>query len=225
MDPIRYAHDASACLVVTGGDAIERSVLDRLPPVACVIGVDSGVAHAVALGLHVDLAIGDFDSLDPGVLADVEAGGTLVERHPVAKDATDLELGLEAAGARGATRVVVLGGHGGRLDHLLANALLLAAPRFADLAVEARMGPAVVAVARPATPATVSGAPGATVSLLPVGGVARGVTTTGLAYPLDAEDLAPGTTRGVSNELTGTCATVSLVQGTLLVVRPGPVVG
>ena len=225
MDPTRNAQDASACLVVTGGDAIPPAALDRLPPASCVIGVDSGVAHAVALGLHVDLAIGDFDSLDAGVLDDVEAGGTLVERHPVAKDATDLELGLEAAAAHGATRVVALGGHGGRLDHLLANALLLAAPRFADLAVEARMGPAVVTVARPTTPATVSGAPGATVSLLPVGGVARGVTTTGLAYPLDAEDLAPGTTRGVSNELTGTCATVSLVEGALLVVRPGTVAG
>lgn len=223
MDPTTNRHDAPACLVVTGGDPIPAAALHRLPPAACVIGVDSGVAHAVALGLHVDLAIGDFDSLDPAVLARVEAEGAGVERHPVAKDATDLELGLEAAARHGAGRVIVLGGHGGRLDHLLANALLLAAPRFADLVVEARMGPAVVTVARPATPAAVAGTRGEGVSLLPVGGVAEGVTTSGLAYPLHGEDLAPGTTRGVSNELTGTCATVDLIRGTLLVVRPGSV--
>jgi thiamine pyrophosphokinase len=116
---------------------------------------------------------------------------------------------------------VVLGGHGGRLDHLLANALLLAAPRFAGVVVEARMGDARVSIARPGAPATVAAAVGATVSLLPVGGIASGVSTTGLAYPLAAEDLAPGTTRGVSNVVTDPDATVSLTGGTLLVVLPG----
>ena len=210
-----------ACLVVTGGDPIPAGALQGLQPGSCVIGVDSGVAHALALGLHVDLAVGDFDSLDLGVLAEAERSGTTVERHPAAKDATDLELGLEAAVRHGARRVVVLGGHGGRLDHLLANALLLAAPRFAGVVVEARMGDARVSLARPGAPATVAGAVGATVSLLPVGGIASGVSTTGLAYPLDAEDLEPGTTRGVSNVVTDPGATVSLTGGTLLVVLPG----
>ena len=209
------------CLVVTGGDPIAASALQGLPPRSCTIGVDSGVDHALALGLHVDLAVGDFDSLDPDVLAAAERSGTTVERHPAAKDATDLELGLEAAIRHGARRVVVLGGHGGRLDHLLANALLLAAPRFAGVVVEARMGDARVSIARPGAAATVAAAVGATVSLLPVGGIASGVSTTGLAYPLDAEDLGPGTTRGVSNVVTDPGATVSLVTGTLLVVLPG----
>ena len=35
------------------------------------------------------------------------------------------------------------------------------------------------------------------------------------------ETLAAGTTRGVSNELAGTDAAVSLAAGTLLVIRPG----
>ena len=209
------------CLVVTGGDPIAASALEGLPPRSCVIGVDSGVGHALALGLHVDLAVGDFDSLDPDVLADAERSGTTVERHPAAKDATDLELGLDAAVRHGARRVVVLGGHGGRLDHLLANALLLASPRFAGVVLEARMGSAGVSLARPGAPATVAAAVGSTASLLPVGGVASGVSTTGLAYPLDAEDLGPGTTRGVSNVLIEPCATVSLTGGTLLVVLPG----
>ena len=209
------------CLVVTGGDPIAAGALEGLPPSSCVIGVDSGVGHAVALGLHVDLAVGDFDSLDPEVLADAERSGTTVERHPAAKDATDLELGLDAAVRHGARRVVVLGGHGGRLDHLLAHALLLASPRFTGVVIEARMGDASVSIARPGAPATVAAPVGSTLSLLPVGGTASAVTTTGLAYPLDAEDLGPGTTRGVSNVLVEPCATVRLTGGTLLVVLPG----
>jgi thiamine pyrophosphokinase len=211
----------STCVVVTGGGPVDPSVLDRIPDAALVIGVDSGVAHAIDLGLHVDVAVGDFDSLAPDVLAAVVRTGARVERHPTAKDATDLELGLVAAARSGATRVVVVGGHGGRLDHLLANALLLASPRFAGLAVEALLGPAWVAVARPGGATAIAGRPGDVVSLLPVGGAATGVVTTGLAYPLAGEELTAGTTRGISNELTCGRATVSLGCGTLLVVRPG----
>lgn len=209
------------CIVVTGGDPAARSVLDHLPAGALVIGADSGVAHALSLGLHVDLAVGDFDSLDEATLAEAVADGAEVQRHPRAKDATDLELGLLAAVGAGARQVVVVGGHGGRLDHFLANALLLAAQPFADIVVEAHMGPAWVAVARPGPVTTVTGAVGDIVSLLPAGGPATGVTTTGLTYALTGESLAPGTTRGVSNELAAPTATVAVGGGTLLIVKPG----
>jgi thiamine pyrophosphokinase len=58
------------------------------------------------------------------------------------------------------------------------------------------------------------------VTLLAIGGPARGIVTEGLRYPLRDEELAPGTTRGVSNELVGRSATVGLAAGTLLVVQP-----
>jgi len=221
MDRHRRRTDAPVFVIVTGGDPPDPSDLGHVPDGACTIGVDSGIGHALALGLRVEVAVGDFDSVDPADLAAVEAAGAVVERHPAAKDATDLELGLGAALARGATQVVVLGGHGGRLDHLLANALLLAAPPFVGLDVEAHLGTATVVVARPGRRTAVPAPVGATVSLLPVGGTALGVRTTGLAYPLTGEPLAPGTTRGVSNVVTGDHATVTLDEGTLLVVAPG----
>jgi thiamine pyrophosphokinase len=59
------------------------------------------------------------------------------------------------------------------------------------------------------------------VSLLPAHGIARGVRTDGLLYPLNDEDLPPGTTRGVSNELVGTDAMVRVRDGVLLAVQPG----
>jgi thiamine pyrophosphokinase len=224
MDPIRTTTDpepAAPCVIVTGGDPVEPGALAHVPPGSLVIGVDSGVQHALDLGLRVDVAVGDFDSLSPAGLVAVTASGARIERHPRAKDATDLELGLTMALEAGAATAVVLGGHGGRLDHLLANALLLAAPAFAALAVTAHMGPATVTVARPPRTWTVQGEPGSLVSLLPVGGPATGVVTAGLLYPLRGEDLRPGTTRGVSNELTDPTATVTLDAGTLLVVQPG----
>jgi thiamine pyrophosphokinase len=65
------------------------------------------------------------------------------------------------------------------------------------------------------------GEPGALVSLLPLHGAARGVTTSGLLYPLDDEDLEPGTSRGVSNEWAAEVASVRVRSGVLVVVDPG----
>jgi len=209
----------TTALVFAGGDPVPPSVARRLPgPDALVVAADSGVEHALALGRRVDLVVGDFDSADPAVVERLEATGTELERHPEAKDQTDLELALRAARARGATRIVVAGGYGGRLDHFLANAL--AGPAVDGVAVEWVTGDALITVVR--AHGEVRGRPGALCSLLAVGGTARGVRTRGLRYPLDSEDLEPGSTRGVSNVLTEPVAEVWVEHGTVLAVQPDP---
>jgi thiamine pyrophosphokinase len=208
-------------VVIGGGGLPAVSVpnLGELGEDPLVVAADAGLAGARALGLAVDLVVGDMDSVDPALLAAAEAAGTEVERHPAAKDATDLDLALDAALARGADRLVVVTGTGDRFDHALAVALSLAAGRLAGAAVEAWIGPAHVWVVRDRL--AFGGQPGMLVSLIPAHGPARGVTTTGLQYPLRGEDLAAGTTRGVSNVLLGREATVALEGGTLLVIAPG----
>jgi thiamine pyrophosphokinase len=205
-------------VVVTGGDPVSLTDLAPLHEGGYVIAADSGIERALELGLRVDVAIGDFDSVDPAVLVQVAAAGARVERHPAAKDATDLELALDAALARRPERIVVAGGHGGRLDHFLANALVLAAHAYDGPDLIAQMGPARVTVVR--REAVLRGSPGELVTLVPVHGPAAGVETEGLLYPLRGEDLVPGSTRGVSNELTGDRARVRLRSGVLLVVQP-----
>lgn len=215
------ARSSRTIVVVTGGDALAPGDVPALPPDALVVAADSGVDRAQALGLTVDVAVGDFDSVSSAGLARATAQGAAVDRHPEAKDATDLELALAAALAEGPERIVVLGGHGGRLDHLLANAQALAAPALADVDVVAQMGAARVTVVRPGRPAELDGDRGGVVTLLPVHGPAVGVRTEGLLYPLVDEDLPPGSTRGVSNELLAAPAVVSLREGVLLAVQPG----
>jgi thiamine pyrophosphokinase len=206
-------------VVVTGGDAVDPAHLPAMPDGTRVIAADSGIDHAHALGLVIDLAIGDFDSVTSAGLERAESDGAHVERHPAAKDATDLELALDAALALAPARVHVLGGHGGRLDHLLANALLLARPAYTAVDITAQMGAAHLTIVR--REARVEGAVGGIVSLIPLHGSAVGVTTTGLLYPLADEDLPAGSTRGVSNELTDTVATVTVRGGVLAAVQPG----
>lgn len=207
-------------IVVTGGDPVDGDLLGQVPSGALVIAADSGIDHALAVGLAIDVAVGDFDSVSPAALQAAVDAGAVLERHPAAKDSTDLELALDAALVCGARRIVVLGGHGGRLDHLLANALLLASPRYAGTELVAHMGQARVAVVR--SHAALQGSTGDLVSLLAVHGRARGVTTHGLLYPLQDAEMLPGSTRGVSNELMQSEASVHVEDGVLLAVQPGP---
>jgi thiamine pyrophosphokinase len=213
-------------VVFTGGDPPHTGFLARLARPDLVVAADAGLHHARRLGMHVDVVVGDFDSVDAAELQAAEQHGAAIERHPPAKDATDLELALETALRRGATAVTVVGGAGGRFDHFLANTLVLASERFGALPVAARIeawiGAAQVIVIRDR--AELQGRTGELVTLLPVGGPARGVTTQHLRYPLDGEDLPPGTTRGVSNEMLGPHASVELRSGVLLAIRPDALV-
>src|SRR5262249_7199726 len=131
-------------VVVIGGSAPHPAVTTRLPDDRFVIAADSGLAHARALGLHVDLVVGDFDSVSSAGLAAAERDGVPIERHPAAKDAIDTELAMEAALARGARRVIFVTGGGDRLDHLLAGLLVLAHPLLSATTVEAWVGEAYV---------------------------------------------------------------------------------
>jgi thiamine pyrophosphokinase len=216
------AGEPSACtaIVLAGGDRAPASLRARLPAAGVVIAADGGLAQAVALGLTVDVVVGDFDSVAPGDLAAAEGAGARVERHPAAKEHTDLELALVAARDRGANHVVVVGAWGGRVDHELANLLLLGSDAFASMTLEAIDARGRVVAVRDHV--EITGAPGDLVTLLTVGGPATGVRTSGLRYPLHGETLVPGSSRGVSNELVEAVATVAVATGVVLVAVPNP---
>jgi thiamine pyrophosphokinase len=210
-----------AAIVLAGGDAVEPALRSRLASDAVVIAADSGLHQADPLGLHVDYVVGDLDSAAPDAVEQARAAGAIVERHPAEKDATDLELAFDVARDRGVQVITVVGGAGGRLDHFLANISVLASVRFADLVVDAYVGDAYIAVLQGGrAPFPVGGSAGSLVTLLPVGGDACGITTTGLQYPLHGATLRPGTSRGVSNVIVAADATVGLDHGTLLMVQP-----
>ena len=184
-----------------------------------MVAADEGLEHALALGLDVTVAVGDFDSASPESVAAAEAAGVRIERHPEEKDATDLELALDVAIAMEPDRILVLAPGGGRLDHALAGILLLASPRYARSQIDAFVGEALVHVVRGTR--ELEGELGALVTLLAVGGPAEGVRTEGLVYALRGETLEPGSSRGVSNVFAAERATITVERGVVLVVRPG----
>jgi thiamine pyrophosphokinase len=208
-------------VLVAGGDPQPGDVR-WLNDADLVVAVDGGAGWLASIGRRPDALVGDLDSVDPALALRLEEAGVTVERHPTEKDSSDSELALEYALRSGARGVVMLGAIGGiRLDHELANVLLLTANwnDAGDVDLRLVRGGTCMRVLRSGSSLAIEAGNGSLVSLLPVGGDAEGVTTSGLRYPLRNEPLPLGSTRGLSNEVAGEPATVQLHRGMLLVIE------
>jgi thiamine pyrophosphokinase len=159
--------------------------------------------------------VGDLDSVDRSQLDAAIKDGVAVEEHPTNKDATDLDLALQAAVDRGATRIVLAGGGAGRLDHLLGIAMLLTDERWTGSAIEWHSGSSITHVARDVL--TLDTLPDDLVSLIPVSDEAV-VSITGTRWLLESIPLSRGTTHGISNEALGGSVDIEVHQGVVLAV-------
>ncbi len=184
-----------------------------------VIAADQGWALAQRLDLAVDHLVGDLDSLDAADLRVATSRGVDIRRYPADKDDTDLALALQLAHELDAREVVVCDGGGDRGDHAVANLLTVAGWAGRMTATLTTSTATITMVTRGRE---ISGEVGSPVSLLPVFGPVREITTTGLLYQLSDDLLSPGSSRGVSNELVAPTARISVGSGTLLAVQPGP---
>jgi len=181
-----------------------------------VIAADGGTHHALEAGMVPSVVIGDQDSLDAALRGRLQEAGTRFLIFPAMKDETDLELALLwAAEQEGVDEIVILAALGGRHDQALANLLLLAMPELAGIPTHIVDSEWDIQVIHSGAPVCLHGHAGDTVSLLPLGGAAEGVTTSGLAYPLRDEALRVGPARGVSNVLLGQEAMVQVRAGLL----------
>ncbi|MEA4882104.1 MAG: thiamine diphosphokinase [Clostridia bacterium] len=211
VDALVFAAGDSACR-----DARRFGVRDRVT----VICADAGVERCCAAGLAPDIVVGDFDSVCPAILEKARLGGARIVQHPVCKDETDLDLALAIAIEVGARSVIVSGVTGGRIDHTLAN--LEVCMRYARdglrLCVVEEWGEAYFVAGRSRS-VDICGRPGEIVTVMASAPEALGVRTAGLLYPLRAETLPWGASRGVSNLMTHVQATVEAREGNLLVIH------
>ena len=208
-------------IVVAGGDP-DPSDASWLADADLLVAADSGACWLDELGVTPDLLVGDLDSIGEPLLERLTAAGVPIERHAPEKDESDAELALTRAVASGAETIVILGALSGeRLDHELANLLLLADPAWAGRDLRIVRGHTTVRVLHGGASLVLHAQPGDTVTLLPVSGDAQGVTTDGLRYPLADEELRFGRSRGLSNVVERAGASVWLENGTLLVVETG----
>jgi thiamine pyrophosphokinase len=185
--------------ILLGGELTVTPRLKRQVAGSRAIAADSGMRHAEALGLDVELWVGDFDSASAELMA--RFPHVPRETYPAEKNATDGDLAIAAASARGASEFVLAGGLGGQTDHLIGHlglALLVA-----------REGKSVFLTsgheeAWPVLPGrTAIDAPrGSRLSLVPMGDLA-GLDLSGVKWPLERANVPVGSSLTLSNVANG----------------------
>ncbi len=212
----------AACCIIAGGDiAVGPRVRSILDASSLIIAADRGISTCLALGVTPTLCIGDFDSAPDEDVAAARARGWDVRAYPAEKAATDGELALVEAAARGARKITVLGALTGpdRLDHGVANLLMAARPALSGIEVRLVDEAREALVIHAGNSAAVTGERGDYVTLLPLTEPDAVITTWGLKYDLLGIALEYGSTRGVSNELAWPRADISVARGRLLVLH------
>ncbi len=201
-------------VIIVGGEAPADTFIKKVCGEAdLVLAADSGVEIAAATGVTPQVVVGDFDSVSVERTRALFPNAKTVQ-SPAAKDETDTELALGFARRRGYVCCDVVGGGGGRLDHLLAILALMdrddGPDRWFTNTAEVRRVSGHLAVTR---------VRGSIVSVFPCGGAPARARSSGLRWPLDGIVWRRGV-HGVSNEVEDRQVEISVDSGALLIVLP-----
>ncbi len=202
----------SKFVVLLGGDVTLTTRLKAQLQGARVIAADSGMRHAAVLGLQPELWVGDFDSADVAL----QAAYADVPRQvfPAAKNATDGEIAVAEALAKGAAEIILVGAFGGQFDHALAHVTQLISLAERGVKAFATSGTEEAWPLRQSL--TLWQIPkGTRISIIGFAAL-KALSIIGVRWPLNKRDLAMGSTLTLSNESTGDVA-ITLEQGRALV--------
>jgi thiamine pyrophosphokinase len=182
-----------------------------------VICVDGGAKYLRKLGIVPNVLIGDLDSISNEDLAYFKDMNVEIMKYPSQKDMTDAEIAVDYAVDKGFKEIVVIGGIGTRFDHTLANIFLL--KKLLDKGIKGILANEKNEITLIKDRIKIEKEEDVKVSLLPLTGIVEGITTKGLYYPLNCEDIEIGSSRGVSNEFKDEIAEVSIKSGILIVIK------
>ena len=95
-----------------------------------IIAVDSGIEHLLNLSLNPNTLIGDLDSISKKSLDEVKKNGVKILAFNSNKDQTDFELALNYLEETEKSKVYIIGGESGEIDHLISIFLLIPSKSF-----------------------------------------------------------------------------------------------
>ncbi|MBO5278471.1 MAG: thiamine diphosphokinase [Lachnospiraceae bacterium] len=219
----------SRTLIISGGRTDKDFALSFLSDrqYERIIAVDGGLRVLRELKLMPTDIVGDFDTVEPELLALYENNENIViRRFNPQKDDTDSEIAVNMAIDYGSSRIDILGASGSRLDHTLGNIRLLGLIHqsgknsfFREAYIYDRNNR--VRLIEKECVIKKEEAYGTYISLLPFTQTVTGITLEGFKYPLHHHtmDIFRAPTLGISNELTASEGKITCREGVLLVIE------
>ena len=205
----KQSPDAVLCL---NGGLPDKEYWEQLPADMIIAAADGAAARMEKMGVTPRYIIGDMDSLAKKKVYWENQHG--VEVHPrYDQNSTDFEKSLDFLAEIGFSKILILGMHGGEIDHSLNNWSILA--RYGK-----RMNITAHDNEKSATPIYESllydSTPNELISLIPQPHC--NISTTGLQWNLCGEELSFGYREGARNRATGREVSIKIHSGSLLFV-------
>lgn len=211
------ASGQSKVIAIVAGGALGSSLLPHIRGAAVIIGVDRGALWLIKHKIFPDVSIGDFDSVTQKEKKLIhDASGVYMEYQPE-KDATDLELAIDHAISLKPKHVLLFGALGRRFDHTMGAVHMLLrleshniygviVDNFSKINIVRRQQMLV----RDGTYRYVS--------VIPITKKAT-ITLKGFMYALVHKTVLSGSSLGISNEISGKSAHITVHQGSVLVIQ------
>ncbi|MFB1049616.1 thiamine diphosphokinase [Paraliobacillus sp. JSM ZJ581] len=206
-------------IVAGGPDEYIADLSKDMDVVDYWIGADYGCITLLNQNVSIDLAIGDFDSMDAYAFANVKKSAKQTVRYSIEKDQTDLELAINNAKTLFPDQIYLYGVTGGRMDHALANVqqlLPLVEEKIEAIIIDKYN---VIQLYEPGTYCLEETYPFTNISFLSFTQTIEGLSLEGFYYPLNKHSLSWGSTRCLSNKLLSKKGTFSFDRGILIMIK------
>ena len=191
-------------LIVTGGSLDICWVKEFIKTINAeyIIAADSGLKYIDELGLVPDMILGDYDSVEDGLLDKYKS--TDIKTYPREKDYTDTHIAIINALKAGASDIYILGATGTRMDHTFTNICNMKAALDCDV-------PCFIYDKH-----NKDGQYGEYVSIVPLSEEAV-ISLSGFKYTLDNYVLHQGLSICQSNEIKENEAVINIKKGLVIV--------
>ena len=205
-------------VIIVSNGSFNINVLEKIRlDTDFLICADGGANHLYKSNVLPDMIVGDLDSLIEEALDYYKKADVSFHKFPSRKDNTDTELAVDFAIDTGATEIVLLGSTGTRLDHTLANIMILL--KLLKMNIKAKIIDEHNEIYIMDSEIEIEKEEDTFVSFLPIFKSCTGVTMEGFKYPTDNLDFDLGSTMGVSNEVESEKGIIKLKSGISLVIK------
>lgn len=171
---------------------------------------DGGANHLEALGIFPLEIWGDLDSVTKEIIEKYRNNNVRIKKFPKDKDYTDGELILQHISKLSYDEIIIIGGLGGRIDHLLTNLNLIFKFKNFKFVTEKER---IFSIEKKAE---LTGLRGKTISFVPFSEKVEGLTLEGFKYPLNKYILHQGDSICMSNIAVDDICKVTFDTGKLM---------
>ncbi len=204
-------------LIVASGEIKNYKMLEKVAKTSdYIICADGGSNHIIKTSVKPDLIIGDLDSIEKETLNKLKNSKIEISKFPREKDFTDTELAVEYLISKNVDKIIFMGVLGTRIDHTLANILLL--NNLLDRGIQGKIIGEKNTIFINDSTLKLKKEENTFVSVIPITNEGARITLKGFEYETNEEKFTFASSYGISNRIVEETGIITIKQGRCLIV-------